>query len=106
MPTLLVLKNPKKWEKAVREGLALIKREPVELLVTGKAVTRCIRCEPELFRYLHQFVLDGGKALVCLSSLKKHGIPESRPPEVFDRIVDGATLIAERQTLDFRIREY
>ncbi len=106
MAYLLVLKESQNWEKAIKRGLELIKQGETELLVMDEAVTRCIRCEPELFRYLHQFILDGGKALVCCQSLTKYGIPETRPPEAFIRLEEGQALISEKKKAGWQIEEF
>ncbi len=95
-PLLLVVRRPDSWEKAIARAQEEVRSDrEVTLLFLGEAVTRCPRCEPGLFRQLHQFVLDGGRAAVCVKSLKTYGIPESRPPEVFERVADGQALLGE-----------
>ncbi len=95
-PLLLVVKQPGSWEVALIRASKEVKTgREVTLLFLGEAVTRCPRCEPELFRHLHQFVLDGGRAVVCVKSLLEKGIPETRPPEVFERVPDGQRFLEE-----------
>ncbi len=106
MVTLLVLRNSQRWEDAIKKGNDLIKKEDTYLLVIDEAVTRCIRCEPTLFRYLHQFILDGGKALVCETSLAKYDIPSGRPPDIFDRIKDGKAFTLEKEASGWKIIEF
>jgi len=95
-PLLLVVRRPDSWEQAISRAAEEVRAgREVTLLFVDEAVTRCPRCEPVLFRHLHQFVLDGGRAAVCVKSLKARGIPESRPPEVFERVADGQRLLEE-----------
>jgi hypothetical protein len=90
MRILVSVKDPEAWERALEKALEAQKGgHEVVFLVLDKGVSRCIRCEPDLFKHLHQFVLNGGQALVCLKSLAENGIPASRPPDVFERISDG-----------------
>ncbi|QJA05926.1 hypothetical protein FVE67_03545 [Thermosulfurimonas marina] len=88
---LLVIDRPEAWERFVErvQDLPRDKRGYV-LLVRDEGVTRCLGCEPGLFPHFHQFVLDGGRAAIGLNSLKRFGIPETRPPELFERVDEEA----------------
>jgi len=108
MNELILLENADQWEEAINYAAKRIKENPegIYLLVQKEAVTRCIRCEPQLFKILHQFILDGGKAYVCLKSLNEHRIPSSRPPEIFTRIEDGEKLINDLKQKGFVIKKF
>ncbi|GEM_PF-1769242 len=103
MPKIVVICHEKDWTPGIEKALSLVKEDETLLLVMDEGVKRCIVCEPELFRLLHQFILDGGKALVCLSSLKKAGIPPTRPPEIFERIEDGRKFLEDANQNGFEI---
>ncbi len=92
---LIVLKDEDKWLKALKKAQKWQKKEETTLLIGEEAVNTCIKCEPELFKHLHQFILDGGKVLVCSCSLQKRGIPFSRPPDILERIKDYQDKIKE-----------
>ncbi len=106
MSYLLLLKDPQRWEDAIKTGIDLVQKGETYLLVMDEAVIRCIRCEPTLFRYLHQFILDGGQAFVCENSLARYEISSTRPPEVFNRIKEGKKLISKKKILGWEIREF
>jgi len=99
---LLVIDRPEGWERFVERArdLPRDKRNYV-LLVRDEGVPRCIRCEPGLFPHFYQFVLDGGRACIGLRSLKRFGIPETRPPDFFER-VDEEALEEELLTRGFK----
>ncbi len=96
MKKVFLLETPEAWDRWP-EKLRALPREKTGLvvLVQGAGVTRCLRCEPGLFPYFHQFVLDGGKAYLCRRSLGEFGIPEARPPDLFERVPDGKTFLEE-----------
>ncbi len=106
MKKIIVIENENRWEEAIKEAVNNVKQSETALLVQNDGVKRCIRCEPKLFKILHQFILDGGKAYVCLKSLKKFDIPETRPPEVFERIEDGEALIERFKKEGFEIVKF
>ncbi len=93
---VVVIEKENNWEKALQQALELLGKQPTVLLVRKEAVKRCLRCDPELFKHLHQFILDGGKALLCAHCLDKMGIPPSRPPEIFIQIASGEAFIREQ----------
>ncbi len=95
MKLLLVVRQPSSWERAVQQALKAVKERETYLLFMDEAVKRCIRCEPELFKHLHQFVLDGGHVLLCLRSLSSFGLPPKRPPDFFQRIESGEAFISQ-----------
>jgi len=88
---LLVIDRPEAWERFAERFRELPReKEGYVLLVRDEGVTRCLRCEPGLFPHFRQFVLDGGRACVGLRSLRRFGIPETRPPELFERVDEEA----------------
>ncbi|MBX6423915.1 DsrE family protein [Thermosulfurimonas sp. F29] len=94
--TLFVLEHPESWERFVRVVETLPRdKSDLAVLIRGGGVTRCLRCEPGLFPHFRQFVLDGGRAFVCVRSLRDFGLPETRPPDLFERVPDGEELIRE-----------
>ncbi len=106
MKRLILIEKENTWEEAIKTASQNIKDDETVILVWKEGVKRCIRCEPELFKILHQFILDGGKAYVCLKSLKKFDIPETRPPEAFERIEDGEDLIKDLKNKGFEIVKF
>ena len=106
MKELVLIKKPEDWDKAIPYAARRIKEGETVILIVDEGVRRCVRCEPELFKVLHQFILDGGRALVCLKSLKEHGIPASRPPDVLERVEDGRAFIKKKQSSGYRITTF
>ena len=103
---LFVLEHPESWDRFVERLRELPQdKSGYVLLVKGTGVTRCLRCEPGLFPYFRQFVLDGGRACICLRSLASFGIPETRPPDLFERVPDGEALVRELLARGYRIEE-
>ncbi len=106
MKELILIERPEQWEKAIGYAAQRIKEaDEVSLLIHKDGVERCVRCEPQLFKILHQFILDGGKAYLCLKSLKERNIPPARPPEIFIRVDDGEELAKELKRKGFLLKE-
>ncbi|OAQ21506.1 hypothetical protein [Thermosulfurimonas dismutans] len=103
---IFVLSRPESWE-SFREIVQVLPKDKssYKLLVKGAGVTRCLRCEPTLFPYFHQFVLDGGRAYICRKSLKAFGIPENRPPDLFERVTDGQLWLRNLSEEGFEVEE-
>ncbi len=101
--TIIVLEGQDSWERALPQALKFVHEEETVLVVHKEAVKRCIRCEPELFKHLHQFILDGGRALLCRHCLEKQGIPPSRPPEIFTQIDSAEEFIEEKRQAGHQI---
>ena len=106
MKELVLIRKPEDWDKAIPYAAQRIKEGETAILIMDEGVKRCVRCEPELFKVLHQFILDGGRAFVCLKSLEEHGIPASRPPDVLARVKDGHTFLEENKSLGYRITTF
>ncbi len=92
-----------RWEVAVVNAINFLKSlkegEEGELVMVANAnaVTRCVQCEPELFKGIRQVVLDGGQIYVCENALRKFGIPKDRLPEVFKTVPAGIRALVEFQ---------
>ena len=104
MKELVIVENEDGWEDALKYASQRIKDGEVILLVQKDGVKRCIKCEPELFKLLHQFILDGGRACVCLESLEAFNIPATRPPDIFERLKNCETFIQELNQQGFTLR--
>jgi len=94
MKLLLVVKDPQAWEEALFRALKEVKQRETYLLFIDEAVTRCVRCEPQLFKHLHQFVLDGGRAMIAQESLLQFGLSPERPPDFLERLSNSHDFIA------------
>ena len=99
-----ILNSSQAWDRFIQKFFDLPRnKENYVVLVEGAGVTRCTRCEPDLFRYFHQFVLDGGRAVICVQSLAQYGIPETRPPDFFERIKNTQAFLKELKAQGYEV---
>ncbi len=99
-----VVETPEAWERLKSKLAELSREEKSEvILIKDEGVVRCPRCDPEPFRYLRQFVLDGGRLVICARSLARYGIPETRPPEFFERVPDGEVFLQELRSQGYQV---
>ncbi len=103
---IFLLTNPQGWER-IPEILESLKAQAgnILLLIAGEAVNRCLRCDPQVFPSLRQFVLDGGRIYVCEESLRAYGIPPDRPPDFMLRVPDGLALVKELASQGWQVEE-
>ena len=89
---LIHVAQKERWDIAVKNGLNFLKTKKeneilkVKLIANGDSVTRCTKCDRELFDNLKQLILDGGEIYLCENSLKAFDIPKARLPEIFKTV--------------------
>ena len=100
---LIHVAQKERWDIAVKNAINFLKtaREDetlkVVLIANGDSVTRCTKCDRQLFDGLKQLVLDGGKIFLCENSLRNFDIPKSRLPEVFDTVPAAIRALVDYQ---------
>ncbi len=101
-----LLKTAAAWDR-FPELFKTLPREKagLYLIILEEGVTRCPRCEPHLFPYFRQFVLDGGRIFICQKSLARFGIPETRPPDFLERVPEGWQTLKEFEAQGAQVEE-
>ncbi len=89
---LIHVAQKERWDIGVKNAINFLKTKKedetlkVKIIANGDSVTRCTKCDRELFDNLKQLVLDGGEIYLCENSLKAFDIPKTRLPEIFKTV--------------------
>lgn len=100
---LIHVAQKERWDIAVKNALNFLKTEKegeslqVRIIANADSVTRCTKCDRELFDNLKQLVLDGGEIYLCENSLKAFEIPVSRLPEFFKTVPAAIRALVDLQ---------
>ena len=100
---LIHVAQKERWDIAVKNGLNFLKtKKPdeelrVRLIANGDSVSRCTKCDRDLFDNIKQLVLDGGEIFLCENSLKAFDIPKTRLPEVFKTVPAAIRALVDLQ---------